>query len=132
MSFAVPGWTGTPEQLEMQKEIDESFGRIKYCISKEVRDALENSERYKGFHILPEPMEFNKLFRDKDFDCVQLHSLQEVKGAEGNIFGFCGVFEWKDNTLKSLDYDTYYEDTLVYGYSEFSTKDTKKGLDILT
>jgi len=25
MSFAVPNWTGTKEQLQMQKEIDESF-----------------------------------------------------------------------------------------------------------
>ena len=29
MSFAIPGWTGTPEQLQMQREIDESFGKLK-------------------------------------------------------------------------------------------------------
>ena len=29
MSFAVPNWTGTKEQLQMQKEIDESFAKSK-------------------------------------------------------------------------------------------------------
>ena len=29
MSFAIPGWTGTKEQLQMQKEIDESFQKKK-------------------------------------------------------------------------------------------------------
>ena len=29
MSFAIPGWTGTKEQLQIQKEIDESFQKKK-------------------------------------------------------------------------------------------------------
>ena len=47
--------------------------------------------------------------------------------------GFSGVFEWKNNTIKSLDYDTYSEDMEVLGYCEFSNEKTNinKGLDIL-
>ena len=89
-------------------------------------------ERYKYFTILEEPIPFNELFKDQNFDVVQLHSVKPC--GENDIVGFCGAFEWHDNTLTPCDGDSYYSDTLVYGFKEFENVEgwvTYAGLDIL-
>lgn len=96
----------------------------------------KNSWRYKNFTYFDKPQDkpvpFKELMKDEDIDVVQVHLLQTY-GDEGhkNIVGFSGMFEWRNNTLKSLDADTYDSECLVYGYSWFTTKDNKRGLDIL-
>ena len=100
----------------------------------ELRDILSNSERYKSFTMLSEPKPFNELFKDKNFDCVQLHSTQIYEcGDKKNIVGFCGTFSWKDNFLESLDMDAYSESVEVIGYEYFNNENAgiKKGVEIL-
>jgi len=84
-------------------------------------------DRYKNFTILDEPVVFCEWQKDNNIDLVQLHSLQDCGG---DIIGFCGIFEWKNNELKPLDGDSYSKYTEVYGYSWFF-RDDKKCLDIL-
>lgn len=52
MSFVIPGWTGTKEQLQMQKEIDESFQKkkteekFKEIIEISKKDGLKEIKNY--------------------------------------------------------------------------------------
>ena len=89
------------------------------------------NRRYKGFHYLAKSQLFNELFHDQNFDAVQIHDANylDING-EKIITGFCGAFEWKNNKLVPLDYDTYTEKMPVIAYKEFSHKG-KKCLDIL-
>lgn len=110
-----------------------------YIISKEgdknmnskTINILKNSERYKDFTILENPVSFTELFRNKDFEVVQLHSI-ELAG-ENDVVGFCGVCSWKENVLEPLDGDSYYAEMPVFGYATWSNKEQniEKGLDIL-
>lgn len=96
----------------------------------------KNSTRYKDFTFFDKPQDkpvpFDELMKNEDIDCVQVHLLQTYE-CEGHkdLVGFAGIFEWKNNILKSLDGDTYNPKSLVYGYSWFKTKDGKRCLDIL-
>lgn len=97
---------------------------------------IKNSDRYKEFILLDESISFDKLFKNENFDSVQLHSTQIIKYKDGteSIVGFCGAFEWRDNKLTSLDGDLYSESTEVLGYHEFKFTEQgslKSGLDIL-
>lgn len=103
-------------------------------MTDETKDALQNEERYKNFTILDKPVKFNELFNNKDFDCVQVHSTQVIKHENKHYFvGFCGVFSWLNNTLKSLDGDSYNEEMTVCGYKYFVNKEKNvhSGIDIL-
>ena len=104
-------------------------------MDKEVKELILSKDRYEDFIILANPVPFNELFKDKDFDVVQTHdtTVFTYENGEKDIVGFSGVFGWENNVLKSLDYDTYFEDMKVLGYCEFSNKEENinKGLDIL-
>lgn len=99
-----------------------------------LKEIIRNSDRYKDFIILDKPMVFKDLFINKNIDVVQLHSTQtyDIPGGK-DIVGFCGVCEWKNNQLKSLDGDSYTPNMLVLGYSWFSNEEegVNVGLDIL-
>ena len=45
-------------------------------MDKELKDILIKSDRYKDFILLDKPIIFKELFKDEDFDVVQLHSTQ--------------------------------------------------------
>ena len=100
-------------------------------ISKQLKDILSKSDRYSEFIILDEEKPFNEFFKDKDFDYVQLHSSQIFD--EHHIFGFAGVFNWKNNNLKSLDGDYYSDDMSLIGYNYFDNPEEGiyNGLEIL-
>ena len=111
----------------------------KELLSEDIKVALmiaKNLHRYKDFTFFDkpqdEPVPFNELMKDEDIDYVREHLLQtyELEGRK-YIVGFSGIFEWKNNTLKSLDGDIYDPKNLVYGYSWFKTPDGLRGLDIL-
>ena len=95
------------------------------------KEVIKNIERYKGFTILDEPIPFSKFAKNKEYDVVQVHLTQviDIGTTDENgfhfdgydIVGFAGVFEWKSNTLKSLDGDTYNKNMNVLGYSRFYT-----------
>ena len=112
---------------------------MKENLNKDINLAItiaKNSKRYKDFTFFDKPQDkpvpFDELMKDENIDCVQVYSLQTYE-CEGHkdIVGFSGVFEWKNNTLKSIDGDTYNPECLVYGYLWFKTKDGERGLDIL-
>ena len=84
----------------------------------------KNLPRYEDF-IEIKPTPFNILFKDRDFETVQLHSIEPLNDLS-DIIGFVGAISWLNNELKSLDGDSYYPEMLVYGY-----KETDEGLDIL-
>lgn len=96
----------------------------------------KKSNRYRNFTYCDKPgdklVPFDKFMAGEDIDIVQLHLL-DVIGIDENkdIVGFCGAFEWKNNTLAPLDGDSYNPGVLVYGYRWFTTEDGKRGLDIL-
>ena len=110
---------------------------------KDWKEVIKNDNRYKNFTILDEPIPFNKFAKDEDYGVVQVH-LTQVMGVGTTdkngfhfggyeIVGFAGAFEWKNNTLKSLDGDIYNEEMNVLGYKKFSLEHIEgmKGLDIL-
>lgn len=103
-------------------------------MKEELKNILVNSDRYKDFTLLDKPVKFNELFKDKDIDCVQVHSTQIISYSGGkDIVGFCGQFSWKDNKIKSLDGDNYSPHMTVFGYTWFENKEEgiKIGVDIL-
>lgn len=99
----------------------------------ELKEFIKNSDRYSKFTLLNEPIPFKELFKDKNFDCVQLHSAQTFtyKNGTKDIVGFCGVFNWTDNTIKPLDGDSYNDNFTVLGYERFSTQNKNNCIDIL-
>lgn len=103
-------------------------------MTKELNEIIKKSDRYKNFIILNTPTPFTELFKNKDFDCVQLHSTQifQCDGIK-DIVGFCGSFSWINNKLESLDGDLYSDNTNVIGYCVFNYGENNimKGIDIL-
>lgn len=82
-------------------------------IENGLEPAWKGSVRYQDFpEIKPTP--FNILFKDRDFETVQLHDI----APEDGIIGFVGAISWIKNELKPLDGDSYYPEMLVYGYKE--------------
>lgn len=90
-----------------------------------LRDWLRTCGRFDGV-ILDHPVSFRNLFRDQNFDRVEIHCF-----ALGDAF-FCGAFKWDSNRIISLDGDCYSDDMLVFGYNEFvnESHNVKKGLNI--
>ena len=86
--------------------------------SDEIRD------RYRHFMVFDKPIPFKDFAKDKDFDVVRVISVEQV---EGKDIGFCGIFKWNSNEIKSIDGDIYHETTPIYGYRLFPTS----GIDIL-
>lgn len=80
--------------------------------------------KYQDF-IEIEPTPFNILFKDKNYETVQLHDLTPLND-RSDVLGFVGSFSWNENKLTPLDGDSYYSEMLVYGY-----KETDETLDIL-
>ena len=87
-------------------------------------------KRYKDFTYLDEPTEFCELFKDQNYDVVQVHDTTPITGL-GSIIGFAGQFEWKNNKLTPLDGDSYTSHMIVIGYNEFSHEGLKC-LDVLS
>jgi hypothetical protein len=94
-------------------------------------ELIKNDDKYKHFTFLDKPVLFNELFKDKDYERVQINDANYYElDDEKKLFGFCGVFEWKNNELAPLDYDSYTEEMPVIAYKEFYS-DGEKCLDIL-
>ncbi len=91
----------------------------------------KTNERYEDFTVLDTPVPFKELFKDRDFDYIQIHDTEPCP--DGDIIGFCGVCSWKDNVLKPLDGDTYTDSMTVCGYSYFTNSEegVSCGLEIL-
>lgn len=99
----------------------------------ELKEIIKNSDRYNKFTVLSTPISFKELFKNENFDCVQLHSTHIFSDKNGvkDIIGFCGVFSWIDNIIKPLDGDSYNDSLKVLGYERFSTQDENNCIDIL-
>lgn len=105
-------------------------------MNNELKDILKTSDRYKNFIFLDKPVCFKDMFKDKNFDTVQLHSTQIIDVGDGmkDIVGFCGVFKWYNNKITSLDGDNYSDSFNVLGFEEFHYEENGmqlKGIDIL-
>lgn len=99
----------------------------------ELKEIIKNSTRYNEFTLLDEPVSFKELFKNENFDCVQLHSTQILTCKDGtkDIVGFCGAFSWINNVVKSLDGDSYNDSFAVLGYKRFVSQDENNCIDIL-
>lgn len=105
-------------------------------MSDELKDVLKASDRYKNFTFLDKPVCFKDMFKDKNFDVVQLHSTQIIDIGNGikDIVGFCGAFKWHNNEITPLDGDDYNNNFNVLGFEEFDYEENGmqlKGIDIL-
>ena len=90
---------------------------------------VTSNKRYEGFTLLSHPTPFKKtpLFSDK-YDLIQIHSIQPI--SKYDIVGFCGICRVKDNHVVGFDYDSYSDNMIVVGYSEF-LDDGELCLDLL-
>ncbi len=98
-----------------------------------IKSIIQNSTRYNDFTLLDKPIKFSTLFKNKDYEVVQVHSTEPIiiENKTVDIVGFCGVFSWIGNNLKPLDQDIYNKDVLVLGYNEFKNGYTENCIDIL-
>jgi len=99
-----------------------------------LKSIIKKSNRYSNFILLDSPIPFDELFKDKNFELVQLHSTQIIgKGDIKDIVGFCGVFYWQNNEIIPLDGDSYNKSMMVLGYEMFKNEEENisTGLDIL-
>jgi len=90
-----------------------------------------SNDRYKDFVYLDKPQEFCELFKNQNFDLVQVHDITSVGD---DIVGFAGQFKWQNNELIPLDHDSYTSHMSVWGYEKFvlDNDNELKGLDILS
>ena len=74
---------------------------------------------------------FNELFRDKNYELVQVHLRNVLGDKEDEIF--VGVFKWENNVLNSLDGDCYNPEMEVLEFEEFVNEEArvKNGLAII-
>lgn len=105
-------------------------------MNNELKDILKASDRYQGFTFFDKPVCFKDIFKDKNFDAVQLHSTQIIDIGNGikNIVGFCGAFKWHNNEITSLDGDDYSNSFNVLGFKEFDYEENGmqlKGINTL-
>ena len=91
------------------------------------KEIIKKLPRYKDFTIVEDLISFNEMFKDTTIKVVQVHSVEVIADT---IVGFCGVFEWDQNTLTPLDGDSYSEKVKVLGYNWF-THGNDKCIDIL-
>lgn len=96
-----------------QKLLKTQRNQITKVIRMNDLSALENN--YKGFVVLPEPAPFNEFFAGVDIESVCVYSIQYLPACD-DIVGFCGVFGWKDDTITSIDGDSYNSKMLVIAY----------------
>ena len=91
---------------------------------------IKSLKRYENFTLLETPVPFNEMYKNIDIPIVQVHSL--APAGENDIVGFCGAFKWTNNTIDSIDGDTYNEEMMVHGYKWFSSSELETNcLDIL-
>lgn len=81
-----------------------------------LHELWQEIEGYKDF-IKIKPVPFNDRFKDKNYNIVQLHSIEPLNDLS-DIIGFVGSISWLNNKLEPLDGDSYYPEMLVYGYKE--------------
>ena len=64
-------------------------------MDKELKELILSKDRYNDFTILDNPVSFKDLFKDRDYDVVQVHdtTLFSYEDGEKDIVGFSGVFE---------------------------------------
>ncbi len=119
------------EETKDVKEIKDTAD-VKNAALNNWKQVVQKMDRYSDFTLVADPIPFNEMFKDFDIERVQLHSTQifETCGIK-YIVGFCGVFNWKDQKLTSLDGDSYEENMLVLGYEWFKDDDGKECIDIL-
>ncbi len=96
---------------------------------------IKTLPRYRNFTFLDSPVPFSTLFKDTDFQVVQVHDSATVSHPLNSdntfdIIGFVGEFEWRDNEIVPLDGDSYTPNMSVIGYDKF-TFDSIPCLDIL-
>lgn len=97
-----------------------------------LKKILQQSDRYRDFTMIDEPVPFSTMFEDKDIVCVQVHSAEILgKTGEQDIIGFCGAFSWINHELKPLDGDIYNENVRVLGYKWFKNVSGDECLNIL-
>jgi hypothetical protein len=91
--------------------------QIRNVWTDELRELIMQDEGYKGYTLLETPTKFSELFADYDDISVEVDStdIWEINGKKG-IWGFCGVFRWKDKKAIPLDGDSYNKDMTVFGY----------------
>lgn len=105
-------------------------------MNDELKGILETSDYYEEFTFLDKPTCFKDMFKDRDFDAVQLYSTQiiDIGNDVKDIVGFCGIFRWTDGKIYPLDGDIYYDDFNVLGFEEFNYEENGmqlKGIDVL-
>ena len=97
-----------------------------------VKDFLSENKRYSHFIFLDNPVPFNVLCKNKNYDLVQVYSVSIDEDKDNyDLIGFCGQFSWKENQLTALDYDSYNEDMLILGYEKGFDQDGDICLDVL-
>ena len=99
----------------------------------ELKEILKNSEDYDydDITLFDEPVDFAEWAKDKDYEVVQLRSIQTYENnGKKHILGFCGLYRWVNNEITSLDGDYYDEHMKVYGFEKF-LHDGKECVEIL-
>ncbi len=90
-------------------------------------------KRYKSFKSGDLRL-FSDLFRDHDYDLVQIHDATPLEDSK-DVIGFAGVFKWQNNKIIPLDGDIYTSQMPVIAYKKFDHKNNdgsiEKCLDIL-
>lgn len=97
----------------------------------------ETNEKYDDFIPIIEPFSgsTNRLFstfaNDDSYHIVQVYDLSIIPSAD-DIIGFAGQFRWENNTITSLDGDSYNPDMTIWGYKIFRDDEGHTCLDILS
>ena len=83
---------------------------------------VKEDERFKDFTYFDEPKWFDEFAKDIDFARVEII---DMRPAFDSVIGFVGVFEWKSNTIKPLDGDSYMAHMPIYGIDEFTINEQR-------
>lgn len=84
-------------------------------------EKIRSLDKCKNFTFVNYPTDFIDLFKNKNFEIVEVYYPFKYDG-ELDVT-FVGKFKWENNIISSLDGDEYNDHMNVIAYEVFSNKD---------
>ena len=95
---------------------------------------INMDEKYKSFMMFKKSRTFEELFKDREFDIVQVHRFIPMKNRDNDVIDFLhfkGAFTWNSVYMNYVNNEASPTKWKIYGYRESGAGTSERILDIL-